>query len=97
MQEQLEEGALPRVEVQASRKPSIVKYLLDRKIKSVVQFRSSMLERVYPVSEAMAAKLLLTGYKYPSSYSKWDPVKVIPVLLCFNMRFLFPSKSLGQR
>ena len=35
-----------------------------------------MFERVYPVSEMVANNLVLTGYKHPSSFGKWDPVKV---------------------
>ena len=46
-----------------------------------------MFERVYPVSEVVASKLLLTGYKHPSSFGKLDPVKV-SVLNCLGFYFL---------
>ncbi|XP_076819346.1 adenylate kinase 9-like isoform X2 [Clavelina lepadiformis] len=77
IQEQLEELAITRLEVQASRKPSIVKYLLDNKLKHLIEYRRSTFERVYPVSEALATKMLSTGYKHPSTFGKWDPVGVL--------------------
>ncbi|XP_077973287.1 adenylate kinase 9-like [Styela clava] len=76
VQEQLEESMIPRIEVQASKKPRIVRYLLDQKMKPLVENRSSLFEKVFPVSFELASKMLLTGYKHPSSFGRWDPVKL---------------------
>jgi len=49
---------------------------MNKKLKPYVEHRSDLLLKAYPVSMELANKLLLSGYKHPSTYSKWDPVKV---------------------
>ncbi|XP_078492449.1 adenylate kinase 9 [Ciona intestinalis] len=77
VQEQLEEVAIPRLEVQASRKPTIVRYFIDQKIESMVAHRRSMFERVYPLSIEVSDKMVHSGFKHPSSFGRWDPVKLM--------------------
>ena len=76
MQEILEEQLIPRLEVDAGRKPHIVRYVLGKKLRSIVQFRHSLFERVYAVSERLARRMLQVGYQQPSRFGRWDPVKV---------------------
>ena len=76
MQEQLEEGLIPCVEISSKRKPHIVSYLIQRQLRSYFENRDNLFERVYPVSENIAYKLLSSGYKQLTSCAKWDPVKV---------------------
>ncbi len=76
LQDKLEELLIPRIELDAGRKPHIVKYMMNKRLKSVCQFRHSYFERVQPISEKLATKMLQTGYKQPSRFGKWCPVKV---------------------
>ncbi len=76
LQDKLEELLIPRIELDAGRKPHIVKYMMNKRLKSVCQFRHSYFERVQPISEKLANKMLQTGYKQPSRFGKWCPVKV---------------------
>ena len=67
---------IPRIELDGGRKPHIVKYLMNKRLKKIIQFRHSIFERVYPISEKLAVRMLQVGYKQPSRFGKWDPVKV---------------------
>lgn len=75
-QEALEEILIPKYEIDGGRKPHIVRYLLSKKLKPFVEYRHSLFERVYPISEKLAKKMLQSGYKQPSRFGRWCPVKV---------------------
>ena len=77
LQETLEEISVPRVTVEGGRKPHIVRYSMSKGLKPFIDFRHSMFERVYPVNERLANKMLQTGYKQPSKFGRWCPVKVL--------------------
>ena len=72
----LEEILVPRVPVDGGRKPHIVRYLLKKGLKPYIEYRHSMFERVYPINEKLARRMLQTGYKQPSKFGRWCPVKV---------------------
>lgn len=67
---------MPRVTVEGGRKPHIVRYTMSKGLKPFIEFRHSMFERVYPINERLANKMLQTGYKQPSKFGRWCPVKV---------------------
>ena len=75
-QDTLEEVLIPRLDIDGSRRPHIVKYILNKKLKPTVEFRHSVFERVYPINEKLARKMLFSGYKQPSRFGRWCPVKV---------------------
>lgn len=68
---------MPRVTVEGGRKPHIVRYTMSKGLKPFIEFRHSMFERVYPINERLANKMLQTGYKQPSKFGRWCPVKVL--------------------
>lgn len=76
LQDTMEELLIPKIEVDSSRKPHIVRYILNKKLKSVVEARQSIFERVYPIGEKLAMKMLAVGYKQPSRFGRWCPVRV---------------------
>jgi adenylate/nucleoside-diphosphate kinase len=75
--EKLEELMIPCLRVMSSRKPHIVRYLLTKKLHSIVQCRHSMFERVYNIKPRIAEKLLSCGYKKLSRFGRWCPVKLM--------------------
>lgn len=76
IQEKLEELSIPVITLEAGKKAHIVRYLLTKKLRSIVQYRHSMFERVYTIKPKLAEKLLATGYKQISRFGRWCPVKV---------------------
>lgn len=72
---------IPRIELEGGRKPHIVRYALTKKLKPYIHYRHSLFERVYPISEKLAIKMLQLGYKQPSRFGRWDPVLVSKILL----------------
>jgi adenylate/nucleoside-diphosphate kinase len=64
------------MEIDGGRKPPIVRYILTKKLRPMVDYRHSIFERVYPISEKLIRKMLMTGYKQPSRFGRWCPVKV---------------------
>ena len=76
VQEKFEDFLVPRIELDASKKPHIVRYLMSKRLKKIVSDRHSLFERVYPIPEKLAARMLQVGYKHPSRFGKWDPVTV---------------------
>ncbi|XP_041351641.1 adenylate kinase 9-like isoform X3 [Gigantopelta aegis] len=76
VQETLEELFIPRLEIDGSRKPHIIRYTMTKKLKRFVEYRPSIFERVYPVSEKVAKRMLQAGYKQPSRFGRWCPVKL---------------------
>ena len=81
IQDSLEEILIPRVEIDASRKPRIVRYCMDEALKPIVDFREALFSRCYSISPALAQRMLLQGYKFPSRFGKWCPVKVLLTLI----------------
>lgn len=76
MQDTLAEFLVACIELEASRKVSIVQCVLDRHLKDMVEYRDSRFERVYPVKTKVADMMLKSGYKLFSKLGKWCPVKV---------------------
>ena len=76
VQETLEEILIPKLEIEAGRKPHIVRYILNKRLRPYVEFRHSLFERVYTISERLAHRMIQTGYKQPSRFGRWCPVKV---------------------
>jgi adenylate/nucleoside-diphosphate kinase len=70
------EVLIDSVEIDGTRKPHIISYMMSKKLRKYVQARHSMFERIYPISEAMARRMLQTGYKQPSRFGRWCPVRV---------------------
>ncbi|XP_033125059.1 adenylate kinase 9-like isoform X4 [Anneissia japonica] len=77
LQENLEELMVPRIDINAGRKPHIVRYTLEQNLKPVIDYRPSLFERVYPIKESVAKKMLEVGYKHPSRFGRWCPVKTM--------------------
>ena len=67
---------IQRIELDAGRKAHIVRYAITKKLKNIVQHRDSIFERVYPIKEKLALRMLKTGYKQPSRFGHWCPVQV---------------------
>lgn len=63
-------------EVEGGRKPHIIRYQLSKSLKPHVEYRQSMFERVYPINEKLADKMIAVGYKQPSRFGRWCPVQV---------------------
>lgn len=82
MQETLEELLIPKLDIDAGRKPHIVRYIVNKRLRPYIEFRHSLFERVYTISERLAHKMIQTGYKQPSRFGRWCPVKVR--FLCFR-------------
>ncbi|XP_071818767.1 adenylate kinase 9-like isoform X4 [Apostichopus japonicus] len=77
VQETLEEILIPRMELDGGRKPHIVRYTLKQTLQPVVECRESLFEKVYPIKEHVAQKMLQIGYKHPSRFGRWCPVKLL--------------------
>ena len=91
-QDSLEEILIPRVEIDASRKPRIVRYCMDEALKPIVDFREALFTRCYSVSPGLAQRMLIQGYKFPSRFGKWCPVKVL-TLMQIPLRYLVMVQS----
>ena len=76
VQEVFKESLIPRFTFDAHRKINIIKYLISEKLKRFVDYRQSLLERVYPCKLKMANKLVDFGYKHLSRFGRWCPVKL---------------------
>ncbi|XP_077977825.1 adenylate kinase 9-like isoform X2 [Glandiceps talaboti] len=76
VQEVLEELMIPRIELNGGRKPHIVRYTINQSLRPIVDYRQSLLEKVYPLSDKLAKKMLQVGYKHPSRFGKWCPVQL---------------------
>lgn len=75
-QEALEEILIPRVEMNGGRKPRIVEYCIKKVLKPVVDFRESLFDRCFAIDGYLANRMLTMGYKFPSRFGRWCPVKV---------------------
>ncbi|XP_023368209.1 adenylate kinase 9 [Otolemur garnettii] len=76
IQEEFERLLVPIMLINGSRKIHIVQYILNTKVKPLVENRASIFEKCYPVSIHTAQKMLGLTYKYISSFGYWDPVKL---------------------
>ncbi|XP_075801076.1 adenylate kinase 9 [Microtus pennsylvanicus] len=76
IQEEFEKVLVPIITVNGARKLNIVQYVLNLKLKPLVENRASIFEKCYPVSPHLAHKMLTFTYKYISSFGYWDPVKL---------------------
>jgi adenylate/nucleoside-diphosphate kinase len=77
LQDEFEKVLIPIIPVNGARRIHIVQYVLNLKLKPLVENRASIFEKCYSVSTQLAQKMLACTYKYTSSFGYWDPVKVI--------------------
>ena len=77
LQETLEEISIPRVEINGGRKPRIVEYCIKKVLKPVVDFRESLFDRCFAIDGYLANRMLIMGFKFPSRFGRWCPVKVM--------------------
>ncbi|XP_068933174.1 adenylate kinase 9 [Petaurus breviceps papuanus] len=76
IQEEFEKLLIPFINILGGRKLHIVRYMLHKKLKPLVENRESIFEKCYSISLPLAQKMLSLTYKYPSSFGQWDPVKL---------------------
>ncbi|XP_007447339.1 PREDICTED: adenylate kinase 9 [Lipotes vexillifer] len=76
IQEEFEKFLIPVILINGARKTHIVQYILNMKLKPLVENRASIFEKCYPISSRLAQKMLGFTYKYISSFGYWDPVKL---------------------
>lgn len=76
-QEELEKFLIPVILINGARKIHIVQYMLNMKLKPLVENRASIFEKCYPIAPRLAQKMLGLTYKHISSFGYWDPVKVM--------------------
>nr|KAF6362491.1 adenylate kinase 9 [Pipistrellus kuhlii] len=76
IQDEFEKYLIPQFLINGTRKIHIVQYLLNKKLKPLVENRESIFEKCYPISSRLAQKLLSFTYKYISTFGYWDPVKL---------------------
>lgn len=74
IQDEFERFLIPIITVNGARKRHIVQYVLNVKLKPLVENRASIFEKCYPVSPHLAHKMLAFTYKHMSSFGYWDPV-----------------------
>lgn len=55
--------------------------MMMKMLKPQVEYRDNLFDRCQPVGMELAKKLLNYGYKKPSRFGRWDPVKVRLLLL----------------
>ncbi|XP_062407393.1 adenylate kinase 9 [Sardina pilchardus] len=73
--DQLADIQIPRITVNAGRKPRIVRYQLLQKAQPLLLNREALFLRGQPISTSLANNLLLNCYRYSSTFGRWDPVK----------------------
>nr|KAF6340910.1 adenylate kinase 9 [Myotis myotis] len=76
IQDEFEKSLIPLIVINGARKIHIVQYLLNKRLKPLVENRASIFEKCYPISSRLAQKLLSFTYKYISTFGYWDPVKL---------------------
>ena len=67
---------IPKMDIDAGRKPSIVQYVIKKMLRQQVEFRNSMFNRCQSLSPQLAKTMLAQGYKQPSRFGRWCPVQV---------------------
>ncbi|KAF7661400.1 hypothetical protein LDENG_00263070 [Lucifuga dentata] len=73
--ELLNQQNLPKVAINASRKPRIVRYQLLQKIQPLLTNRESLFQKCQPITYSLAHKLLVSCYKFHSAFGCFDPIK----------------------
>ncbi|XP_068087386.1 adenylate kinase 9 isoform X2 [Hyperolius riggenbachi] len=76
VKDELQNLMIPCATVNTSRKLHIVHFQLYEKLKHIVENRTSIFEKCFPVSLSLANKMLHVSYKHPSIFAQWDPVKL---------------------
>ncbi|XP_015990953.2 adenylate kinase 9 isoform X6 [Rousettus aegyptiacus] len=76
IQEEFEKCLIPVIIINGARKLHIVQYMLNKKLKPLVENRASIFEKCYPISLHLAQKMLNFTYKHISTFGYWDPVKL---------------------
>ncbi|XP_058939170.1 adenylate kinase 9 [Kogia breviceps] len=76
IQDEFEKFLIPVILINGARKTHIVQYILNMKLKPLVENRASIFEKCYPISSRLAQKMLSFTYKYISSFGYCDPVKL---------------------
>merc|ERR1712178_300608 len=76
VQEKMEDLLIPRIELDAGKKPHITSYLINKRIRKLSEYRHSLFERVYPITEKLATRMLQVGFRQPSRFGRWCPVKL---------------------
>ncbi|XP_029398437.1 adenylate kinase 9 [Mus pahari] len=76
IQDEFDKVLIPIIMVNGARKVHIVQYVMNMKLKPLVENRESIFEKCYPVSPHLAHKMLSFTYKHMSSFGYWDPVKL---------------------
>ncbi|KAM5282916.1 adenylate kinase 9 isoform 2-T2 [Hipposideros larvatus] len=76
IQDEFEKYLIPVFFINGARKIHIVQYLLNMKLKPLVENRASIFEKCYPISSRLAQKMISFTYKYISAFGYWDPVKL---------------------
>ncbi|XP_062952746.1 adenylate kinase 9 [Cynocephalus volans] len=76
IQDEFEKFLIPIILVNGARKVHIVQYILNTKLKPLVENRESIFEKCYPIPAPLAQKMLTFTYKHISAFGYWDPVKL---------------------
>ena len=53
-----------------------MKYCIEKSLKPVVDFRESLFDRCFAIDNFLANRMLINGYRFPSRFGRWCPVKV---------------------
>ena len=53
-----------------------MKYCVEKSLKPVVDFRESLFDRCFAIDNFLANRMLINGYRFPSRFGRWCPVKV---------------------
>jgi len=72
----LEDLNIPRMLIDASRKPKVVFYSLCQQLRSITDFRESLFSQCLAVRAKQANEMLARGYKQSSRFGRWDPVEL---------------------
>lgn len=76
IREAFKDNLIPCFTVDANRKINIVTHVVNKRLEKFIDDRESLFERVYPIKQGTAAKLIEFGYNKLSRFGRWCPVKV---------------------
>ena len=79
---------IPKVDIEAGRKPRIVQFVIEKFLKPVVEYRESLFDHAQPLPSPLAKRMLVQGYKQPSRFGRWCPVQVIVLLVNIFLSYL---------